>query len=305
MGFGQAKVLAVAANAATPQLFQSGQHTAVAIGANGSKRVFMRLGLSGLFHAKKWIPLWAIAGGIEILLTLAPATEAVVPGIAAANSVVYTLSDLRLGADLISIDPALDEQYHANVKEGGALTLHFKTWNVTQQYLPVHNSGNMTLTLSKAYSRLANVFANFAPELTEANKQTGVMYTNMFSMYPQAAETVESFLTIGARKFPDFPNKGASEHYWRLMTALGVALSLPHSINIDRESYEVNSFLMGMELEKAPMVAASGENTTGGQEIAVHVKGLNNGTDVPRRAFVILHHEVILDIMAGGVMLKT
>ena len=89
------------------------------------------------------------------------------------------------------------------------------------------------------------------------------------------------------------------------MTSLGVALSLPHSINIDRESYEVNSFLMGMELEKAPMVAASGENTTGGQEIAIHVKELRNGATVPRRAFVILHHEVILDIMAGGVMLKT
>ena len=142
-------------------------------------------------------------------------------------------------------------------------------------------------------------------ELTDDNKQAGQMYTNIFTMYPEAAETVESYLTVGARKFPDFPNKGAGEHYWRLMTSLGVALSLPHSINIDRESYEVNSFLMGMELEKAPMVAASGENTTGGQEIAIHVKGLNNGASVPRRAFVILHHEVILDIMARGVMLKT
>ena len=134
------------------------------------------------------------------------------------------------------------------------------------------------------------------------------MYTNIFTMYPQAAETVESFLTLGARKFPDFPNKGASEHYWRLLTSLGVALSLPHSINIDRESYELNSFLLGVELEKTPQVAASGENTTGGQEIAVHVKGLNDLTNVNaevRRAFVILHHEVILDIMAGGVMLKT
>ena len=308
LGFGQTKQLDVAGNIASPQLFKGSGHKAIPIANNGSKRVFMRFGLSGMLHAKKWIPLWAIPGGIEILLTLAPASEAVVPAANDANSVQYTLSDLRLGADLISIDPALDEQYKQNLLDGGGLKLHFKTWNVTQQYLAAGNAGNMTLTLSKAYSRLANVFANFAPELTAAQRQTGAMYTNEFTMFPNAAERIESFLTIGARKFPDFPNKGASEHYWRLMTSLGVALSLPHSINIDRESYELNSFLMGVELEKAPQVAASGENTTGGQEIAIHVKGLNDLTDVAaevRRAFVILHHEVILDIMAGGVMLKT
>ena len=57
LGFGQSKHLDVAAGMATPQLFQSGQHSAVAIPNNGSKRVFMRLGLSGMMHAKKWIPL--------------------------------------------------------------------------------------------------------------------------------------------------------------------------------------------------------------------------------------------------------
>jgi len=309
LGFGQSKVLTVANNIATPQLFVGGVHTSTPIGNNLSKRVFMRLGLSGLLHSKKWIPLWAIAGGIEILLTLAPALDAIVPGVPVGgvypNSVQYSLGDLRMAADMVSLDPTLDEQYKTSLLEGGGLKLHFKTWNVTQQYLPAGNGGNMTLTLSKAYSRLANVFCNFAAELTPAETQGGEMYTNSFKMYPEASETLESYLTVGSRKFPDFPNRGLAEHYWRLMTSLGVALSLPHSINIDSESYANNTFLMGVELEKAPMVAASGENTTGGQEIAVHVRGFANGADVVRRAFIILHHEVIMDIMAGGIVLKT
>ena len=178
---------------------------------------------------------------------------------------------------------------------------------MNQQYLSAGNGGSADITLSKAYSRLANVFALFAKDFSDAETQAGKLQVNTFSMFAQAEEELESFLTLGSRKFPDFPNKGLTEHYWRLQTALGVALSLPHSINIDYASYKDNCFLLGVELEKAPMVASSGENTTGGQELALHVKNFIGATaaDIPRKVLMVLHHEVIVDIMSGGILLKT
>ena len=301
----------------TPQIFSGGlghvpKDIPANVGGAGSKRVFMRLPLSGLMQSKKWIPLWAIAGGIEVLLTLAPAADAMVSGapIAGAggpftNSMDYQLRDLRIEADFVQIDPALDEQYRQNLEEGGSLKLHLKTWDLSQQFLGQANAGNADITVQKSLSRLATIFANFAPELEDADKQAGALYCNTFLMYPQAEETLESHVTIGARRFPDYPNKGTTEHYWRLLNALGVALSLPHSINVDYESYKTNSFLVGADVEKAPMVMSSGENTTGGQELALHIKNFTDGAgSVPRRAFIALHHEIIVDIQIGGLSVK-
>lgn len=300
LGFGQ--VLA------STQPFSGGTHVAKPIGAGKTKRVFMRLGLLGLTSSKKWIPLWAIAGGIEIYLTLAPAADCMITGASGTtNSANYNLSNIKLACDMLTIDPALDEEYAKTLRQGAGLKLHFKTWNIGQQFLPAANGGNIDLAIQKAYTRLANVFCLFSKEFTDDEKQGGQLQVNTFNMFAEAEESLETFLTVGSQKYPDFPNKGLSEHYWRLLTSLGVALSLPHSINVDYESFKSNSFIWSAELEKAPMVAASGVNTTGGQELAIHVKNFAgaNATDIPRRALVVLHHEIIVDIMAGGVLLNT
>ena len=315
LGFGQELAMVGAGTTPNigviPQVFQGGTHSAKKIAGGGTKRVYMRLGLLGLTSSKKWIPLWAIAGGIEIFLTLAPVSECMISGAVtsavAANSLSFNLSNIKLNCDMLTIDPALDEEYAKTLREGAGLKLHFKTWNVGQQFLPASNGGNVDISIQKAYTRLANVFCLFSKEFDAAEKQGGQLQVNTFNMFSEAEESLETFLTLGSQKYPDFPNKGVTEHYWRMLTSLGVALSLPHSVNVDYESFKSNSFIWSAELEKAPMVAASGADTTGGQELAIHVKNFigASATDIPRRALVVLHHEIIVDIMAGGVLLKT
>ena len=318
LGFGQELAMVGAGTSpdvvVVPQVFRGGTHTAKKVSGGKAKRVYMRLGLLGLTSSKKWIPLWAIAGGIEIFLTLAQPADCMISGAVtsgvAANSLSYTLSNLKMNCDMLTIDPALDEEYARTLREGGGLKLHFKTWNISQQFLPASNGGNVDLSIQKAYTRLANVFCLFSKDFSEAEKQGGDLQVNTFSMFPQAEESLETFLTVGSTKYPDFPNKGLTEHYWRMLTSLGVALSLPHSVNVDFQSFATDSFIWSAELEKAPMVAATGADTTGGQELAIHIKGFKGDlnadpTDIPRRALVVLHHEILVDIMAGGILLKT
>ena len=161
------------------------------------------------------------------------------------------------------------------------------------------------MSLSKSLSRAATIFFNFSEELSEATRQAGTMYVNTFKMYPAAAESLESHVTVGSKRYPEFAVKGTTSHFWKLTQALGVAKSLPHSVNVDQDSYQTNSFQMGTDLEACPMVASPGVNTTGGQELALHVKGFNDGANVPRRCWACIHYEAIVELRATGAHLLT
>ena len=294
---------AAAAYPVSPNLFQAQDHKAKPIGANGRKRVFMKLPLSGVWTAnQKYIPLWALgAGGCEILLSLARPENATVHTLnGAAQSQQYHLEDIRCEVDLVSIDSELMERYSRNLQEGGSLMIHTKLWNVTQVFVQP-NAGDFEVTLSKALSRLATMFMNFAPELTQDEQQAGRMYANEFIMYPEAYETLESFVTVGSKRYPEFAVKGVTAHFWKLLSSLGVAKSLAHTVNTDVESYCRNSFVTGTDFEKCPLVASSGINTQGGSEVRASFEGFTDGAgSSPRRAWVCLHSEAIVELRATG-----
>ena len=298
-------------------LFTSGDHVAKAIPASGKKKVFMKLPLSGIWTAnQKYLPLWSMGGGgIEVLLSLCPENSAVisrptdpltgVQGAAGSGSTTYHLENIRIEADMIQIDSALQEQYSRNLLEGGSLTLHTKLWNVTQVFLGASNGGNFDVSVSKSLSRCATLFASFSEELTADQQAAGIQYVNQFKAYPAAAESMESHVTVGSKRFPEFQNKGVTAHFWRLISALGVAKSLPHSVSTDVESYGSNSFVLGTDFEACPMVASSGINTTGGQQIDLHCAGFNDGANILRRCWMCLHSEAIVELRATGAHLLT
>ena len=317
LGFGTNMAMASNANVVTGSPFIGGAHVVkeiahVAAGNTSRKKVYMKLPLSGIFTAnQKYLPCWSMgAGGIEVLLSLCPAADAMVKTVGGtAKSQSYHLEDIRLECDMISIDSALQEQYSRNLLEGGSLTLHTKLWDCTQVYLPPANAGAFTVSLSKALSRAATIFFNFSEELTTAQIEAGTMYANTFRAYAAADETLESHVTVGSKRFPEYAVRGLTAHFWKLVSALGVAKSLPHSVNVDVDSFKTNTFMMGTDLEACPMVASSGINTTGGQELALQVKNFKGATandvDVLRRCWACIHYEAIVELRATGAHLLT
>jgi hypothetical protein len=295
----------------TANMFLEGAHAVKEIPAGAvGKRVFMKLDLSGVFTAnQKYLPLWAMgAGGVEVLLSLAPAAEAMVANFGATvKSQAYHLEDIRMEADFITIDSSLQEQYSRNLLEGGSLTLHTNLWDCTQVYLPPANAGNFDVSLRKSLSRAATVFFSFSEEIPAADILTGTMYCNTFWSVAGAAENIESWVTVGSKKYPEYPVTGSTAHFWRLLNALGIAKSLPHTVNVDLDSYNTRSFTIGCDLEACPLGSSSGVNTTGGQEIALHVKKMTNaaGTAVPRRCWAAIHYEAIVELRATGAHLLT
>ena len=86
------------AASANGSYFLADQHDAQTIAASGSKRVYMKFDLSGLFSQAKWIPLFALGGqGLQIQLSLAPANQAMIISHGGTTySQGYTLSDIYI-----------------------------------------------------------------------------------------------------------------------------------------------------------------------------------------------------------------
>ena len=171
-----------------------------------------------------------------------------------------------------------------------------------------------------SHSLVATIFANFSEELSAEQQEVGTMYVNNFKS-PGDAQAMSSHVTVGSKRFPEFENESLVAHFWRLTNALGVAKSLPHTLSTDMDSYGSASFCLGTDLEACPLVAASGINTTGGQEIALHCRNFIGTTPAAsgsaeaiaaaaqlntlRRCWIMLHYEAIVEIRATGCHLLT
>jgi len=292
LGFG------MQAASANGSYFLADQQDAKTIAAGASKRAYMKFDLSGLFSQHRWIPLFALGGqGLQIQLDLAPAVDAMIISHSGTTySQSYTLTDIRLLADMCSLSGELQESYNAALLNGTSLKLCCKSWEVLVNYLPSDSSGSFDVAISKNYTRLATLFAVFNQNPPSDNSgKANIVNTNYL---PTAkAEDVSYHLAMGSRRVPDNDVRGTSEAWYRLQGALGLYNSLAHSTSVDEDSYKSDCFAVGIDVERLSMVMASGENLSTGQTIFLKVKGMGSTTsDVPRQCRICAHFEKVISI---------
>ena len=279
--------------------FLAGQHDARTIAAGGSKRVYMKFDLSGLFSQSKWIPLFALGGqGLQLQLSMAPSAAAMIISDGGTTySQSYTLTDIRLLASMCALNGELQESFNAALLNGTSLKMPIRSWECLVNYLPADSSGSFDVAISKNYTRLATLFAVFNQN-PPADNGTKVKLVNT-SYFPGGAaiENMSYALHMGSRRIPDNDVRGTSEAWYRVQNALGTYGSLAHSTSVDQDSYTSDTFLLGVDCERMPMVSASGENLSTGQTIFLKVKGMGStSSDVPRRATICAHFESVISI---------
>ena len=259
IGFGTANVTT------NPDKFLDSQHTPKTIAAGASKKIYMKFDLSGLLTQHRWIPLFALSTGVTIQLTLADAADAMC---ASANGVTYsqsyTLTDIRMLADVISLSSELQDSYNSAMLSGQSLKICTKNFEVIKSYLPADSAGSFSIPISKNYTRLASLFAAF----TKAeDTYTGTSKPITDSYFPTAnSEDFEYYLQLGSKRVPDHPVRGTSEAWMRLMNGTGLSESL-HSTGIDQEAYKSNCFCLVQDMERLASVMASGEDVSTGQTL--------------------------------------
>ena len=294
IGFG------TAATAAAGGYWIDGNHAArkIASGTTGTKRVYMKFDLSGLFSQHRWLPLFALGGqGLQIQLDLAPAAQAMILGVANATtwSSSYTLSDIRLLSTMKSLSGELQESYNAALLNGSSLKMPIKTWEVLVNYLAADSGGSFDIAISKNYTRLATLFAFL--NTNPPSENSGVAKLVNTNYFPTAsAETMTWALHMGSKRVPDNDVRGISETWWRNQEALGLRQSLAHSTSVDEDAYKSSAFAIGLSTEKLDGVMASGENLSTGQTIFLKCKGFGTTSDICRRATVLMHFESVISI---------
>ena len=289
--------------------FNTSNHDARTIAAGGSKRIYMKFDLSGVFSQSKWLPLFALGGqSCRIQLSVAPGAQSMILSDSGVTySSQFTLSDIRLLADFCSLSGELQESYNSALLSGTALKIPIKSWECMTSYLAADNGGSFDVAISKNYTRLATLFSVFNQNPPADNgTKTKIVNTSYFPG-GAAIENLQYALHLGSRRIPDNDVRGTGEAWYRLQNCLGLYNSLAHSTNVDQDAYTSTAHCLGIDCERMPMVSASGENLSTGQTIFLKVKGMVGATsaDIPRRATVCAHFESIISISDTVVDLYT
>ena len=116
---------------------------------------------------------------------------------------------------------------------------------------------------------------------------------------------LEFQMQIGSKLFPEYPIRSISESFSQLKKCLGILGSNFHSVSITPLQYRNNSFIIGIDTEKALGASYTGINTRSGDLLSVRVKAQDKSVltadKMPDQMHVILHSDCVLEIADNGV----
>jgi hypothetical protein len=120
---------------------------------------------------------------------------------------------------------------------------------------------------------------------------------NSFYTHAGSAESLSYSLQMGTKRIPDNDAVGFSEHWWRLLNAIGISGSLSHSSGITYADYISNSYCIAVDTEKIAHLSSSGENLSNTSVIQLKISGFGTlAADLPSRAHLIAQYDSVCEI---------
>lgn len=259
--------------------------------APGKERVVAFTPMSGLLtNNNKYLPVKYAPLVLELSL-VSSADEAF-----SGDSPAFTLSDVQLKADLVTLDNSLDNEYSSHLLEGKTLPIHFSTFTTASQVLTNLNS---TVNVSRALTRLKGVYVSLSTDNAGA-KEVNNFYHPMGGAYDKDKE-ISFEMQIGAKKYPEYPMQSASEQFYQLRKSLSI-----HDVNaqmdISANDYRNDKFVIGVDTQKVNGASFSGYNSKSGDLTVLRMKPLGNATLAGNcKIHYVLHYDSIMNIRDSGV----
>jgi len=231
------------------------------------------------------------------------------PFTAVNTSLKWSIENVQLKCDIVSIDNQLQNNYDSHLLNGGKLPVSYNTYVTQSQAI---SGTEVSVNISRAISRLKSVFVTFHkadhnhPASKEFNDFHHPMHNAMVagsSPYDKDYE-LEVQLQIGSKLFPEYPIRSISETFSQLKKSVGILGSNFHSIGINAIQYRNSHFVMGFDTGKALGASYTGISTRAGDLLSVRVKALTPATLtsvlMPNQLFVVLHSDCMLEISDSG-----
>jgi len=296
----------------------------------GEQRTVMCPIFSGLFTGNSKY-FWLSAMNITVELELAHATANLltppnVAGDALQTSVLWHIEDAQILGDVVTVSPDLLSVYTAHLESGKSMSIEYKTFAVSEH--AIAPGSDTSINLNRAFTKLDGILTSFAtdsytlestgattlPVWTDSALKSWystsevVFYPGMASSplggIAKAEDVLEMFISIGPRRFPNYPVTKLTEHYLRFHQFMGRLTSDAHAwgggAQKGMSAYMFNQLQLGTDLEKSHPgsgAAYTGENTRHNDLTTVHLKNLNSGIN---KCFIIMVHLQILKISAAG-----
>jgi len=258
--------------------------------ARDASKEILHVPASGLASSGKWIPLDFCQGGLTLTFEMAPVGEAW--DTTGANGTNCVLSNVRMLGTVAQLDSELHSAYASYIlNESGRLQIPYRTW--TSQITALPQSPNWSVTVSRSFKRLNTILLT----MFLADGHTGKL-TNTFTA-PGTPNVCESWASIGAERWPDAPQRGASEHFMRLCSAVGTLQSSVHALDISAVEYAAARYCMAFDVEKCPQAAGTGIDVSSGAICTVFANNVAAG-NYPTHAQVACYHDAILSLSDGG-----
>jgi hypothetical protein len=305
--------------------------TSFTLGPNETRTVIQPV-TSGLLGTHYWCPTKFAPLTIELELVQTPsqccARGSVAPS-APVLSQSFSLQDVRLLADVCTVDSAIMEQLSSTLLEGGALPMHFSTWGSNTMHtlsLSGNENQSWSVTLSRAFSRIKTIFITFTSDAAYSVADTEyslnlcwngrVNYTDYYGAgganpyLPNCAEGWRFQFQTGSLLIPQIPMGSTQEAWYHLAKLLGHHGSL-ESVSIPPGEWVSRDFIIGLDLEKAAatpgaMSSFSGLSTMdSGSTMRFDFQNVNcrNDTSRPQRMYIFVQIDAVLEIRAEGCVL--
>jgi hypothetical protein len=322
-------------------------------GLNGgtSKRVCTRL-LSGLLGGSnsKFIPLQFCPISVELELDQYQFANIIEPKTAIApitayiwdntnTSSTFTIDDVVIHADIITLDSSLNNAYINHLANGNPIPITFGTY-VSQSHVMTQTS-QYNVNIIRSFSRLKCMFITFyadCPSTKTRIPQTGTTaardnYLDQQGVYIVAADDsmneilkpcnrfyhpmgqdedqygstyeIQFQVSIGPETFPVYPVRSLSEAFYRLKQTIGILPSIYHSVNINYNQYKDCSFVCAIDFEKSIDASWTGINTKAGDLVSIKTTADNSipAVKLPLKMFITLVSDNTLEIRESGVQI--
>ena len=262
-----------------------------------TKRIHWKCNVSGLLTQHLWIPLYALSGmGLVVNLFLAPGAESMIASTDGATYVQeYTLTDVKSLCTMCTISDQLMESFQGQLLNGTALRIPIKKIESMWSYIPNNIPSKFSIPMSRTYTRLCSLFASFVQEPDAATPK--LKLCNQFYTHTASAETLEYSLQMGTRRVPHNNVVGFSESWMRLLNCIGIGNSLSHASGISYADYATNSYAVGIDTEKIPHLASTGENLSGTSTVFLNINGFGTtAAHLPSRCQLCAQYDCVIEV---------
>jgi len=229
---------------------------------------------------------------------------------AANTSVSWSIENVEVKVDLISLDNGLDNTYAQHSSSGKSLPINYNTF--VSQVQTITREPKPSVNVTRALTRLKSVFVTLDKNLTddEKNHHPGLKPWNLF--WSPMNKDNHNFnsdgefnfsVQIGSKLFPEYAIRSHSEAYYQLKKTLGIQSSNVHSFDINSNQYRNSKLVLGIDTEKVLDAGWTGLNTRSGDLMRI-VFEYRKAEDqrYGDRMHIVLHSDQIVEIRDSGVV---